>query len=300
MNLRAIFGVVTLATAGAAACGAAEIEIKPQCRCESPLVTLGDLAVIRTNDRQKADELAKVELFASPPPGGMRTVRLRELRETIELRGVDLLGCHFAGASVIRVYGMTRVGTATGVKKINPALVLQREGLVKRAIQSHFLQNTQERATWEIDVRLDRQQAASIPSGAQLQVVEGIAHATAGTHSFVLTATTAQGVTRIPVTAHVTMPELVVVPTRPLQRGQRIRRSDVEMAPAPIGREPTDAFFDVEDVVDLETTRSLSTGQPIVQSQVRQPLLVRRNEFVTVFARAAGIQVRTTAKALLN
>ena len=55
-------------------------------------------------------------------------------------------------------------------------------------------------------------------------------------------------------------------------------------------------FYRLEDVIGQETKRALVLDQAIEHEQIRSPLLVKRGEAVAVYARAAGIQVRTTGR----
>ena len=52
-----------------------------------------------------------------------------------------------------------------------------------------------------------------------------------------------------------------------------------------------------DDIVGRETLRSVATGQPIETAWVRKPIMVRRSEVVTVFARASNVTVRMQARA---
>ena len=56
-------------------------------------------------------------------------------------------------------------------------------------------------------------------------------------------------------------------------------------------------FHTLADVVGKETTRAIAAGKPLTRDAVRPPVLVRRGEVVTVYARAAGIRIRTMARA---
>ena len=59
-----------------------------------------------------------------------------------------------------------------------------------------------------------------------------------------------------------------------------------------------ESFHSFEDVIGKETQRAISPGQVLDQNYVRSPILVRRGDVVTVYARAAGIRVRTTGRAI--
>ena len=90
----------------------------------------------------------------------------------------------------------------------------------------------------------------------------------------------------------------VVHTTRPLRRGDIIRDADVQQRVV-IGKPSTaDVYGDVSDVIGLEVTQSLSSGEPIRATAIQSPILVRRGEVVTVYARAAGVQVKTEGRAV--
>jgi flagella basal body P-ring formation protein FlgA len=88
-----------------------------------------------------------------------------------------------------------------------------------------------------------------------------------------------------------------VVAVRLLQRGDIIRQADVklqtiEKLPRGVSTAPQ-----LDEVVGQEVLRGFAMGQPIDKRQLRKPLLVRRGEVIRVKARAAGVQVLTTARA---
>jgi flagella basal body P-ring formation protein FlgA len=56
-------------------------------------------------------------------------------------------------------------------------------------------------------------------------------------------------------------------------------------------------FVRAEDVVGRETTHSLSPEAPIMKSAIREILLVRPNDIVTVYSRAPGISIKRVFKA---
>ncbi|MDA1055558.1 MAG: flagellar basal body P-ring formation chaperone FlgA [Planctomycetota bacterium] len=91
--------------------------------------------------------------------------------------------------------------------------------------------------------------------------------------------------------------EMVVVTRRTLNRGDIIRDADVELQPI----DPKAPRFQVANerraVVGMELLSPLREGQTINLSQLRKPLLVKRGEVIRVRARAAGVQVTTTARA---
>jgi flagella basal body P-ring formation protein FlgA len=94
-------------------------------------------------------------------------------------------------------------------------------------------------------------------------------------------------------------PDLIVVPRRPLRRGEIIQAADLDQQPLHPGAPLAAAVMtELADVVGRETTRSIATGQAIDPSWIRKPLMVRRGDVVTVLARSGNVQVRTSARAI--
>jgi flagella basal body P-ring formation protein FlgA len=82
-----------------------------------------------------------------------------------------------------------------------------------------------------------------------------------------------------------------------------LRAADVEMrrvSTKELRRDTLPRITRLEEIVGLETTRPIQSGQVLSRQMVRQPIVVRRGDSVTVFARAAGIQVRTIGQAREN
>jgi flagella basal body P-ring formation protein FlgA len=58
-----------------------------------------------------------------------------------------------------------------------------------------------------------------------------------------------------------------------------------------------ETFQTIDEVVGLETTRAITAGQPFDAKLLRPRLMVHRGDVVTVYARTAGVEVRTFARA---
>lgn len=91
---------------------------------------------------------------------------------------------------------------------------------------------------------------------------------------------------------------LVVAASRPIQKGDILRATDVSLTQVKSKRNDDFVFDSIEDVIGKQATRPIAIGHAIDSRHVRRPLLVRRGEVVTVYARSAGIQVRTNGRAL--
>jgi flagella basal body P-ring formation protein FlgA len=88
-----------------------------------------------------------------------------------------------------------------------------------------------------------------------------------------------------------------VVAIRSIGRGTVIRDTDVELQNYQTRDAVGDLLTSLEDVIGKETTRSIPAGKPVPRDSLREPLLVRKGDVVTVNARSAGIRVRTSARA---
>ena len=93
--------------------------------------------------------------------------------------------------------------------------------------------------------------------------------------------------------------EPVVVTVRAVERGMLVRASDVEVRHW-VGRVPFRAIQSPDRAVGLVARQSLRPGVPLQENHLQAVRLVERGETVTVFARTAGIQVRTHAIAKQN
>jgi flagella basal body P-ring formation protein FlgA len=105
---------------------------------------------------------------------------------------------------------------------------------------------------------------------------------------------------QMPLLADVVLSQPVVMALRPIARGAVITAADVEVqqtenAPGVGGRRAP--LHSVDELVGMEAGRAIQTGEIIFTDLVTAPLLVRRNEAVTVVAQGGGIRVHTTARA---
>jgi flagella basal body P-ring formation protein FlgA len=90
----------------------------------------------------------------------------------------------------------------------------------------------------------------------------------------------------------------VVVAARSLLRGQRISQSDIELQPRAAAQVRPEMIQNPADVIGKEVVHSVTAGQPLRDRSVREPLLVKRNEIVTVYSRTPSVTVTATARAL--
>jgi flagella basal body P-ring formation protein FlgA len=92
----------------------------------------------------------------------------------------------------------------------------------------------------------------------------------------------------------------VIVARRALTRGEVISADDLMLAS--VSRRPQNAvwFADKDDLVGRQVVRAVAAGQPVDEQAAQPQVLVKRGEVVTVYAHAAGVRVKATARAKQN
>lgn len=101
------------------------------------------------------------------------------------------------------------------------------------------------------------------------------------------------------VEAEVSVAQHYVVTRRAMTRGTVLGAGDLELAVPPTKslRRGQSPFLSVDEVLGNELTETVPAGAVLSSANIRAPLLVHRGQAVTVYSRAAGIEVRTTARA---
>ena len=290
----AIWAVV-LASSGFSPCAsAAEIRLRAQCQASAAVVTLGDLAEILSSDRRQAEALAAIELFAAPAPGTQRYVRLREIQDLLLLKGVSLAEHSFSGASQTAV---SAAAVRTQAESFSPQAARRAQQRLREAIAQYLSRRVAGASSWNIEPQLDALQVRALAGSMQPISVSGGTPPWHGRQTFQVTFQGAAPAASFAVEAVVTPPPQVVVTTRSIPRGAIVAAEDVELQAVNCREGSGEYSTSAEEVVGRQTTRALAAGVPFPRDAVRQPLLVRRGDVVTVHARSPGVHVRITARA---
>lgn len=283
--------VIALLWGGVNFAAAAELHLRRECQCDGALVTLGDVAEIYAASDVESARLAAIELFPAPAPGQSRTARAREIQDVLAQRGIDLRRNRLAGASAVAIYGPQNAAPAAAAD--GAPLKQQAEAKIVKYLRSEVDPDVAWRATVEPAALSN----AEFRPDDTLVSVRGGRAPWVGAQRFTAIVSDGRATREISIAARVTRPAGVVVPIRPLARGEVVQASDVVIQSAD-GAAGAGAAANLEDVVGQAAVRSLPAGRPLQASDVRPPVLVKRGSTVTVFARTRGVQVRTSAKAL--
>lgn len=85
---------------------------------------------------------------------------------------------------------------------------------------------------------------------------------------------------------------------RNVRRGEVIQASDVEMRELTVIRRDDSYPSALHNVVGKEATRTIAADRPVSSEDIREPIIVRRNDIVTVYAHAGNVVVRREMLAL--
>lgn len=261
------------------------------------MVTLGDVAEISAANAQETEQLASTELFPAPVDGRQRTVRLRELQDTLYERGVSLAKHRLSGAAQIVIGRPVEEERAPDRRPLSANSVKRVERAVTEAIEQYLQEQTSVSGPWRVSIKLTEAQAKTILADGRKIVVRGGQAPWTGTQQFEIAVEDAARPATLAVSAEVTPPVSVVATTRAIGRGEMIRPSDLRLQPVAPGAERGAAFHAVDEVAGCEAVQEIPAGTVLQHNVVRAPLVVHRGEVVTVYSRAAGIRIRVTARA---
>ena len=102
----------------------------------------------------------------------------------------------------------------------------------------------------------------------------------------------------VPVT--VTVYKNVVVASRSLSRGEVLTENDFKRVKYDMSQLPVGYIEDPVYGIGMELKRRLATGVPLTASMMKKPHIIKRGQQVSIVARAGGMEVRMSGKALAH
>ena len=82
---------------------AADIHLKPSCKCQNATVRLGEIAVIKSRDRDEVARLSRLRMFHLTDEQYGRTVTHHQVRDVLEENGYDSRRFRLSGATSVRL-----------------------------------------------------------------------------------------------------------------------------------------------------------------------------------------------------
>ena len=276
---------------------AALLRLRAECQSRGAVVTLGDVAEISAADAQQGAALAAIELFPAPPAPRQRFVRLREIQDLLLLRGVNLAEHQFSGSSQVTVLSQGDLVEGKPERPLSSSTAKTVNRRVAERVVQYLRENVSADAAWVVQVELDPSHARLVADPGRTISIAGGAPPWTGAQHFEVTVNAPEGAERFPLDAQVEISPAVVVAARSLPQGTVIRAADVELQRGVPQDQRSGGLNSIDEVVGKETTRAIPKGKALQQESIRSPLLVRRGDVVTVYARNSGICVRTLGRA---
>jgi flagella basal body P-ring formation protein FlgA len=287
--------LLTALTSGAPWAEAANIALRARSSHEGTMVRLGDIADISSASSAELNDLSTTVLLPAPAPGTLQFLRRSQIRDLLAARGIDLGAVALSGAEVVEV-GAAKP-PVQGVTDEKASLPLPSQEEIEASLQASIKQHLSQETghdRWRIDVPLDMADYLRLASlGFELQATGG-RKPYFGRQQFRITGE--RDGQEMNVLTTVTRIQPVVTALRKIESGELIRATDLEIRQHE-GNLPNNAVSSISEVVGMEARNSLTAGSVILKSQLSAPLQVERGETVTIFARTAGITVRTFAVA---
>jgi len=288
---------------------AAEIRLIDRVTVEPGIVKLGDVAELFGAPEKVTDRLAEVELFPAPVGKRQETVSARRVIDILVRRGVSFGEHRISGSSRITLVPAERRAAESKRQRRSDQIVEQHELeaaeiAVERALlrlldrETRSLDADTEATEWQVEFKLTPQQAIWILESEYRFSVSGGVAPFDGSQRFEVAAVVRDGqVHRFRLQVKTKRPRRVVVAVQNLPRGTVILDSDVRMETLDDSNNLRAVATSLEEVVGKESTGSLRANKPIPTRSLREPILVRRGEFVTVIAISGGIRIETQGKA---
>ena len=282
---------------------ATEVVLRPRVEARGSVVLLGDIAEIASDNAALREQLAAAPLIPSPAAGAQQYLRLAEIRDLVASRGVDVRDVRFGGTAVVLVQPEAVSSTenqTTQKPRASARPVIRTEADIQLAADQFanavraYLQTQTGHDLWNVKVEADAKLVdAAQQLGGNVQLAGGEPPWVGRQRLSVM------GPGNQPITllyAKVERLEMTVFVVQPIKRGDLIRRSDVELRPH-LGALPAQAAISLDAVIGKEAIQGLRPDSIVQTNQIRSPIVVLRNERVSVRARAAGVSVRTYAMA---
>lgn len=293
--------IILLALLAAAPALATEVILRNRVEARGSVVLLGDVAEIKTDDETLRSQLAATPLIPTPAAGTQQYLRLAEIRDLVASRGVDVRDMQFGGTVVVAVAPEPVAGTGTTPERRQPVRpVMRTEQEIQLAAErfnvavKQYVQQQTGHELWNVKVEGDSKLVDFTERlGDSIRLSGGEAPWT-GRQRLTLLGPANEPLALV--YARVERLEMAVFAVQPIKRGDLIRRSDVELRPH-LGALPSQSALSLDAVVGHEAVQSIRPDSIVQTNQLRSPVIVRRNERVSVRARAAGVSVQTYAMA---
>ena len=279
---------------------ATEVVLRPRVEAHGSVVLLGDIADIKSDDEALRSQLAATPLIPTPAAGTQQYLRLAEIRDLVASRGVDVRDVRFGGTVVVSVTPEPVAGAETTTRRAPTRPAIHTEQEVQLATErltvavKQYIQAQSGHDLWNVKVEGDAKLVDLTEKFGDSIRLSGGETPWSGRQRLTILGPANEPLTLL--YAKLDRLEMAVYAVQPIKGGDLIRRSDVELRPC-LGALPSQSALTLEAVIGQEAVQGIRPDSIVQTNQIRTPVIVRRNERVSVRARAAGVSVRTYAMA---
>lgn len=273
--------------------------------CQSQVVRLGDLVEIGSAAERAYDDLLEIPLAPAPAVGAIQHWSARDVMRHLQLRGLTQRQLRWSGPETVSLTRIAEASATIDRTKMTPAFVQDRvltqaAANVAQATREYLWLQTGDRTEWRISVDVPPEHATALAQRHNIATVSGGAAPWVGEQEMVFVYKHQGKKFEVSLPVLIEVPITVVVAARPLRRDEVIDESALEYAPLPerMADQAGEFFTDVSQIVGKQTRRSISTGLPISQSYIGEPIVVSSGELVEIESVAGSISVKTAARAL--
>lgn len=267
------------------------------------VIRLGDLIQIRDAQGTAIEKLLKMPMGPAPQGSDVQTWTQDEVFRHLELRGIHSASVRWTGARVTRISASTpKLARANEMMPafIENRMVLQAKNILTQAISDYVQYQSGESIDWQIDgLKFPIQATKALQSRRSIVGIGGGKPPWDGVQKFTVEVTEKGTTSQISVEANLELPPMVVVAKRPIRREEVISPEALTYRSISQRESKSQKFFlDINEVVGKQAKRSISTGLPILDENVGEPILIRRHTLVQLESVAGAIVVKTQAKAI--
>ena len=282
--IQSIVTAMLVAVACAAPIHADTVMLKSEAYVKGPALTLGDVAVI---EGDLSESLAAIEIGSAAVPGSSKRIDAAMLESRIENAGISTGTIEFQGpGSVV-------------AKTLHAEITADMLATDLRTFIEGEMPWTQDETT--IDVVAPTQDLV-VPDGAvEIRWWPNPQYRWVGPGVFRGEVRVDGEVKRtILVRAQVEAYTDVLVAATDIPRGSLVSMSDVQLEKRAMSLMKGTVLKTMEDAVGQVARSTIFPGQVITSRQLMARQLIKRNQSITVEARAGGLVIRSQARALMN
>lgn len=280
MKTRALLLGTALAASLAGNAALAEaLRLRAEAIVEGDVVQLGQLI-------EGMEKGAEIPVFRAPAPGTRGTIRADRVIAAAREMGV-------AGADKITLSGIETI------RIIRPGRVVSRHDM-QNAIARAF---SERGAKGDIEVVLDdhlQPRLFDMTRTEELRVVSLLNTAPGGRFEARIALSGDTSGDSWVVTGTMMETREVAVLANDTDRGEALQKRDLTLVKRRIGTLPSDVVASAEDLVGMVPRRIIRAGEPIRASDLAKPILVEKNQIVSVIYAAPGISLSMRARAQSN